>query len=287
MRILTEPNWSFGRDGDLLKIFRERLDTPGITVHYLKSNIDHNRTITAFSGEHAEVGAAIIDLCNCYFPRADLNRHHGSHPRIGALDVCPFVCPEPCDNEEMLDWVERIAKRLADRFEIPVFLYEKSEKGRHEADLPALRKGGFGGLAGRVLNPDFGPEVAHVRLGASVIGWRDFLTALYVTFDTSDLTFAKAVAKDVRRLRSEGDPRFLGARCFAMALPSEERTQIALNLSLPDITTVDPILEWIYERAVTKNVRVIGPELVGVIRDEDLKHATRLPHNLQQVIETH
>lgn len=284
MQVLSAPNWSFGRDSALLRSFIERLDVPGITVHYAQSNVDHNRTVTVFSGDHAEVSHAVLDLCDLYFPTADLNRHIGTHPRIGALDVCPFVLLDSSEKEEMLDWVERIAKRIAERHDLPVYLYEKSEKGRHEADLPALRKGGFGGLMGRVLDPDFGPQVAHVRLGASVVGWRDFIVTMNFTFDSPDLEFAKQVSKEVRTLRSDGDSRFLGVRSFAMALPSQERTQIALNVTLPDITPIDPILEWVSARAVSAGVREVGPELVGVIRDKDATRATRLPHKDRQVV---
>lgn len=286
MRILAVPNWSFGRDSALLRRFRDVLEGHGLDVHYLKSDVDHNRSVSAYSGEHERVAAATIDLCGAAFPSIDLNRHVGVHPRIGALDVCPFVAPWGCEPSEIHSWVDGVAGEVAARYGVPVFLYEKSEKGRHEADLPTLRKGGFGALLGRDLVPDFGPVRAHPLLGATVLGWRDFLIAMNVDFEEPDVSFAKRLAKSVRTLRSEGDPRFLGVRALGFPLPSRGHSQLSLNLTLPDLTPVDPVLEWVYEQAVNKGVRVIGPELVGVVRDSDMEHATRLPVAKEQVVKT-
>lgn len=286
MQVLTVPNWSFGRDSDLLRKFRDVLELYGVHVYYVASDADHNRTVTAFSGEAREVGAALFDLCEMAFPRIDLNRHVGVHPRIGALDVCPFVTPWGCVPEEMQSWVDSVAEQIAEAFEVPVFLYEKSEKGRHEADLPSLRKGGFGALLERELYPDFGPSEAHHRLGASVLGWRDFLIAMNIEFESDDVVFARSLAKRVRTLRAEGDPRFLGVRALGLPLPSKGHCQLSLNLTLPDLTPVDPVIEWVYEQAVARSLRVVGPELIGVIRDVDMEHATRLPVQREQVVVT-
>lgn len=286
MQVLTIPNWSFGRDTSLTGQFRDALELLGLEVHYLESDVDHNRTVSAFSGPHESVATALIDLCGIAFPRIDLNRHSGVHPRIGALDVCPLVTPWGCEQDEMGQWVDEVASEIADKFEVPVFLYEKSEKGRHEAHLPGLRKGGFGGLLGRALEPDFGPVHAHPLLGATVLGWRDFLVAINIDLETTDLALVKRLAKKVRTLRSEGDPRFLGARALGLPLPSRNHCQLSINLTLPDLTPVDPVIEWVQEQCVSLGVRIIGPELIGVIRDVDMEHATRLPVKSEQVVRT-
>lgn len=286
MRILTVPNWSFGRNKDLLCQFQDALDAYGVEVHYLASDVDHNRTVSAFSGQHEAVVDALIGLCAAALPSIDLNRHIGVHPRIGALDVCPFVTPWGCDRDEMLAWVDDVAAEFATRFQVPVFLYEKSEKGRHEADLPTLRKGGFGGLLDRALEPDFGPPRAHPLLGATILGWRDFLVAFNIDLETTDLGFTKRLARQVRALRAEGDPRFLGVRALGLPLSSRHLCQVSFNLTLPDLTPIDPVIEWVNEQCVTKGVRVVGQELVGVVRDVDMEHATRLPVKRRQVIVT-
>jgi len=291
MQLLTVPNWSFGRDKALLRKFREILSSDLITLHYCESDVDHNRTVTAFSGDEEVLTNTIVRLAMEAFDSIDLTRHVGVHPRIGALDVCPFVICKPdrrpADIQLMnaLAVAEKTADLLAGMFDLPVFLYEKSERGRHEADLPSLRKGGFGALLERELKPDFGPSRAHPRLGMTVLGVRDFLIALNVNVEGEDLEVAKKLARQIRQLRTEGDARFLGVRALGLPLTSRKLTQISLNLTLPDLTPVDPIVEWIYEQVTAIDVRIANTELIGVIRDIDVPTASRLPIKPSQIVE--
>ncbi len=288
MRVLTVPNWSFGRDRRLLLACREALDRWPLAVHFCESDVDHNRTVTAFSGEQEPVEEALLDLARLVLPAIDLNRHTGVHPRIGGLDVCPFLPLAPLSTkvrrERFLSWVEGVGASLAEAFEIPVFLYEKSERGRHESDLPTLRSGGFGGLLDRPLRPDFGPTRAHPHLGATVLGWRDFLIAMNANLRTTDLSAAKRVAGAIRRLRAEGDPRFLGVRSLGFPLASRELVQVSINVTMPDLTPIDPILEFVAGHAWDMGVEVAEHELIGVIREQDLPTATRLYPRPAQIV---
>lgn len=286
MRLLTVPNWSFGRDTELLRRCKSILDSaPRLEVHYAAGDIDHNRTVTAFTGDSNIVFETLLALADTILQRIDLNRHVGVHPRIGALDVCPFVIYE----QEDLDWakveVQHFAHQFAETFEVPVFLYEQSEQGRHESDLPTLRKGGFGGLHNKVLNPDYGPPTAHPRWGVTIMGVRSFLIAMNVNLRTTDVAIAKSIAREIRNLRSEGDERFLGVRALGFPLASQQLSQVSLNLTLPDITPVDPIIEWIEHRAYKAGILVENSELIGVIRQKDLSKSSKLPIDPRQVVE--
>lgn len=283
MPLLAVPNWSFGRNRALMVAFQEILAEHEVTVHYLEGDVDHNRTVSAYSGPAGAVAEATLDLAEAAFAAIDLNHHIGVHPRIGALDVCPFIAVDN-DLTTALLTAERVAEELAERFSVPVYLYEKSEHGRHEADLPSLRKGGFGGLMGKVLQPDYGPPMAHQRLGVSVVGVRDFLIAMNVNLETPDPSIAKLIASMIRSMRAQGDPRFLGVRALGFSLASREITQVSLNLSLPDITPVDPIIEWIRGEARSHGVPCRDTELIGVIRARDLAQASRLPIRAAQVV---
>ena len=286
MRLLTVPNWSFGRNTPLLHQFREVLSNPKVVVHYCQGDVDHNRTVTAFSGTPAALLEALVKLCDLAFDAIDLNRHLGVHPRIGALDVCPFV-PLTSSEKDFLQAnavAERLSATIAGRFGVPVYLYERSERGCHEADLPSLRKGGFGGLAERVLNPDFGPNRAHPLLGVSVVGVRDFLIACNVDLVSEDIAVAQRIAKLIRTLRTDGDPRFLGVRALGLQLASRKLIQVSLNITLPDITPVDPVIEWVFEQAASSKIRIAGTELIGVIRDVDVPTASRLPIREAQIV---
>lgn len=284
MRLLTVPNWSFGRSPSLLRGFSQILGAHPVTVHYLQGDLDHNRTVSAFSGEAEVLGNVLLQLAEKAFDAIDLNRHVGVHPRIGALDVLPFLSFRPEDIDGALELAESFAKSLAERFDIPVFLYERSEKGRHEGDLPSLRRGGFGSLLERELHPDYGPSRAHPRLGATVVGVRDPLIALNVDLRHPLATTARQIASEIRNLRTEGDATFLGVRALGLTLPSREMSQVSLNITLPDLTPVDPIVEWIERRALELGVASAGPELIGVIAARHLEHATRVPFDPAQVV---
>ena len=284
MHLLTVPNWSFGRSAALHRAFADALGRYPITVHYLRGDVDHNRTVSAFSGGSESVAAALLELAERAFAAIDLRQHDGAHPRIGALDVLPFVCERPEDRPEALVFAERFGRTLAERFELPVVLYERSERGRHEGDLPTLRKGGFKGLAGRDLRPDFGPVEAHPRLGATVVGVRDPLVALNVDLRHPMATVAKTIAREIRERRAAGDEAFLGVRALGLSLPSREMSQVSLNVTLPDLTPLDPLVEWIEARALALGVASAGPELIGVLPRGCVAGATRVPYESSQVV---
>jgi glutamate formiminotransferase len=286
MRVLTVPNWSFGRNRALLRRFETLLTRSDLKVHFLDSDVDHNRTVSAFSGDEAPVLDVLVELASEAFDAIDLNHHLGVHPRIGALDVCPFV---PLDGQkdgvEVANaLVERFAATLAGRFQVPVFLYEKSERGRHEADLPTLRKGGFGALLEQTIHPDFGPDKCHPRLGVTVMGVRDFVLAVNVDLRHEDPVVARRIAGTIRTLRAEGDPRFLGVRAQGWPLVSRKMSQVSMTITLPDLTDVDPIVEWIIDEARRAGVGFVKTELIGVIRPQDLPGATRLEIHPDQIV---
>lgn len=284
MRILTIPNWSFGRSPALDRCFAETLGKHPVSVHYLQGDPDHNRTVSAFSGLPEDVERALLELSGHAFAAVDLQRHVGVHPRIGALDVLPFVASSPEDLDEALVFTESFARKLAERYDIPVFLYERSERGRHEGDLPSLRKGGFASLLERELRPDFGPSRAHPRLGATVVGVRDPLVALNVDLRHPIATVARQIAGEIRDRRTQGDPAFLGVRALGLTLPSREMSQVSLNVTLPDLTPLDPIVGWIESRALELGVASAGPELIGVIPKPHVAGASRVPIAAAQIV---
>jgi glutamate formiminotransferase len=283
MRLLAVPNWSFGRNTLLLDRFKQVLESADVVTHYCESDVDHNRTVTAFSGGEEEVRQTLLALCDLAFDSIDLRNHVGVHPRVGALDVCPFVLLDG-DLLDGLAFAEYTASRIASTYEIPVFLYEKSERGRHESDLPSLRKGGFGSLIEKELNPDFGLKRAHPALGATICGLRDHLIAFNINFRNENAAFAGNLASRARKMRLNGDERFLGTRALGFSLASKGWTQLSINLTLPDLTYVDPIVEWARKQAESSDIAVAGTELIGVIRAQDLLGASCLPIRFTQVV---
>ncbi|MBX3095922.1 MAG: hypothetical protein KF812_03595 [Fimbriimonadaceae bacterium] len=292
-QVLTVPNWSFGRDRRLLAAVQELLVSAPVNLHFAESDPDHNRTVTAFSGRREDVGKALLDLCALILPAVDLNRHMGVHPRIGALDVCPFVpLWQPVSPGEAADlnlWIRGFGRTFAEQFEVPVFLYEHSETGNHASDLPSLRRLGFGGLMDQTLAPDFGPDCIHPFCGATVMGHRDFLLAVNVNLQNPDASAAQTVASVIRRKRRLGDPLFTGVRALGLALGIQGISQVSMNITKPDLIQLDPLLEWVSGECDRRGATTAFYELIGVIRDRDMEHTTRLhPHPEQIVrIETH
>jgi glutamate formiminotransferase len=281
MPILCVANWSEGRNEVTLGDMRWALHNGNCTVHFDGSDYDHNRVVTAFSGDAADVRRTLFSLVAVAFDAIDMRKHKGVHPRIGALDVCPFiVLNETEDLEYVLDWTAQIAKSIALKYKLPIFLYEKSETGKHARDLPSLRKGQYEGLMGRTLDPDFGTTNVNPWLGATVMGVRDWLLAVNVNLAESDPTRAREIARRMRELR-ESDSRFTGVRALGLPLPSKGLSQVSMNMTQPDVTRFDEVYDWI----AGEGVEIVETELIGVIRERDLPFSTRLEPKPEQILQ--
>jgi glutamate formiminotransferase len=283
MRLLSVPNWSFDKQHPAYQDMQTILGRFPLETHYLQSDPDHNRTVLAFSASHEIVFEVLRELCMVLLPQIDLTQHKGIHPRIGALDVCPFILYPEDDFREASLWVEEWARWLSKTFDLPVFLYEKSAK-QGPAELPLLRGKGFEQLLNKPLRPDLGPSALHSKLGATITGIRDFLIAMNINLATQDLAFAKKLAAEIRALRDQGDPRFAGVRALGFDLTSRGMVQVSLNLIQPDQTSPDFFVEWVSEKCAQARVVVEGTELIGVIRRKDLPKATLLEIRRAQVV---
>lgn len=287
MEILASPQWSFGRDRALLREFAEIIDLFGLHCHYLSAEPDHNRTFTAFSGDAVPVFEAMERLCVAEFPRIDLQRQAAGFPRLGALDVCPFVLLEEDSERSLLvlnRFIDQFSWTLGDFYALPVFYCERSERGRPESELASMRRGGFGALLDRELRPDYGPAAANPSLGVTSIGRRDFFLTVNVNLRTEDIGVAKALTAKLREERSEGDERFLGVSALALRLPTKEQTQVHLTLALPDLTPVDAIVKWARKEASRHGALVGTTSFVGAVRPQDLDGGALARHRPEQVL---
>lgn len=264
------------------------LDKMRLTVHDMAIEIDLNRTTIAFSGESIRVSEGLLGLAELILPRIDLNRHVSIFPRTGALDRCPVT---PLENfrskiraQRFKTWVEETANTFATTYQVPVFLCDRSEVERAESELFLLRKGGFGGLIDRELSPDFGPTRANSLLGISFFGWRDFVLNINVIIKSDNSDAAKRIANKIRMMRSEGDPRMIGVKSLGASLPSREASVLSLQLTLPEATPPDLILEFVRSQVEIGGHEILNCELEGVIRSSDLPFATLLYPRLEQII---
>lgn len=279
--MLSVPNWSEGRHPQVEELAREAMAAAGVQIHFNEADPDHNRIVTAFSGDTNQVRAALFQLCDTLLPLIDLTTHTGAHPRIGALDVCPFVLQQQdgMTETDALAYVEAIASAFAETYQVPVLLYEKSERGRHAKDLPTLRKGGFEAVQGKEIPADFGPNRPHPRWGVTVMGLRDPLLAVNAVLPIEQYELAQTLARVIRNAR-DADPRFHGIRAIATRLPEQCIAQVSMNFTKPDETSVNEVVQWLASRGA----KVLRVELIGVVRESDLAKGSVLDYRPEQIV---
>lgn len=276
-RIVAVPNWSFF-DPDLCMQAKKLLGQDSVRVHYCKGDIDHQRTVTAFSGDQPTVFEAALNLANLLLPKIDLQEQHGVHPRVGALDVMPFVLlagSEP----ELINACRKWASRFSRKFNIPYHLYEKAAYEGKESRLPYLRGQMHDLHAPIELKAD-----PHPHWGVSIIGVRDFLLATNIDVDSPNARFVKDLARQIRTQREEGDPTLAGVRALGFELKSRGITQLSINMTQPNVTRFDDVYQVALQELKAKGVSIVGTELIGIIRERDLAGAQYLRFDPSQVV---
>jgi len=231
----------------------------------VKPDAAHHRTVFSFAGEPAAVKAAVLALFDTALPRIDLRRHSGEHPRVGAVDVVPFV---PIDGVTMADCVgmaKEVGAEVSKRHNLPVFLYEEAAASPARRNLEDIRRGEFEGLTAKLQQadwaPDFGPRAPHPSAGASVIGARMALIAYNVNLLTNRLDVAKKVATAVRQ--SSGGLRFVKA--MGVDLADRGIVQVSMNLTNFEKTPIFRVFELVKREAARYGVSVLESEIIGLV----------------------
>ena len=243
---------------------------PNVFLLDVQSDPDHHRSVFTFVGEPEAVAEAVFRLFEAALPRIDLRRHRGEHPRMGAVDVVPFV---PVRGVTMADCVElanKVGEEIWRRFRVPVYLYGEAATRPERADLSEIRKGEFEGFFEKIKDPkwhpDFGEPEVHPTAGVTAVGAREFLIAFNVNLGTSDLRVAKEIAKAVRF--SSGGLRYVKA--LGMELKERGIVQVSMNLTNFRNTPLPRVLELVRREAARFGVPVVGTEIVGLIPEEAL-----------------
>lgn len=270
------PNLSEGRRSEVVgELARAAASEPGAALLDVSSDPDHNRTVLTLAGEPQALHAALLRLFETALERIDLTRHQGAHPRVGAVDVVPFV---PLGGATMADAVaaaERLGAAVAERFALPVFLYEEAARQPGRRRLPDVRRGGFEALPQRLADPgwapDFGPGRPHPTAGATIIGARFFLIAYNVVLETGDPAVARRIAARVR----ESGGGLPAVRAIGVALASRGRAQVSMNLLDYRRTSMGAALERVRQEAEALGTQVVGSEIVGLVPEAAVDAAVR------------
>ncbi len=283
------PNVSEGRDPDVIAALAAavtRVDR--VRLLHVDSGVDAHRTVFTLVGAPEAVGDAAIALAHGVAARLDMRGHHGAHPRLGALDVCPFVPVRATTLTRCVALARRVGATLAHDLGLPIYMYEAAAFDPARRALPLLRAGQFEGLPAKLrdpaFTPDFGPALAHPTMGAAIVGARPVLIAWNLSLDTADVSVARTLAARVRAsgyTTREGaeevhHPGLLPAvRAIGWHMPSYAHAQVSLNLLDFTVTPLHVAYRVVAEEAATLGARVIGSELVGLVPLEALRAAGR------------
>jgi glutamate formiminotransferase len=249
------PNVSEGNDIVLLDACARAIENAGATLAHRTSDSVHNRSVFTFFGSRTHVLDAAIALAAVASERIDLREHRGAHPRIGALDVLPFVPFGSATEGDAIDLARDAATQIWERFRVPSYYYG-AITGRL---LPDVRAGGFEGLAARGDAPDVGDE-PHPRCGAIAVGVRAPLVAFNVVLATDDLGLARRIAASLRE--RGGGLRTL--RVLGIQL-GDGRVQVSCNLTDPQATPLRRVVGAIRVLAARAGVATVGTELIGLV----------------------
>ncbi|HVU96473.1 MAG TPA: glutamate formimidoyltransferase [Puia sp.] len=283
------PNFSEGRNPETIKQITTGIEAvPGVRLLNVDPGKATNRTVVTFVG-HPQ---AVIDAAFLAIKKAgeliDMRNHTGEHPRMGATDVCPLIPIAGITMEETAVWAQRLAKRVGEELQIPVYLYEAAQTDKRRDNLSVIRAGEYEGFFKKIKlpewKPDFGPAEFDARRGGTVIGARDFLVAYNVNLNTTSTRRANAVAFDVReagRTVKEGEkstqvPGTLkSVKAIGWYIEEYGMAQISMNLTNIRVTPVHIAFDEVCRKAAERGLRVTGSELVGLIPLQSMLDAGR------------
>ena len=266
------PNFSEGRRPEVIEaILAEITSVPGIVLLEKEMDASHNRAVVTFVGDLEPCGEAAFRALKKAMQLIDLTKHQGEHPRMGAMDVCPFIPVSGVTEQECIELSRRVAKRIADELGIPTYLYEMAALRPDRTDLAVIRKGEFEGLREAVRTdpsraPDFGPRELHPTAGATVVGARFPLVAYNVNLATTDVEVAKKIAKTLRF--RDGGYKYVKAMGFK--IEEKNCAQVSMNMTNYTGTPLHRAYEAVKREAARYGVMTRESEIVGLVPQQAL-----------------
>ncbi len=285
------PNFSEGNDMNVIKQITDEIERiEGVRLLDVDPGKATNRTVVTFVGAPDEVIEAAFQAIKKASELIDMSKHHGEHPRFGATDVCPLVPISNITMEETVDYAHKLAKRVGEELEIPVYCYEFAAREEKRRNLANVRSGEYEGLKEKLADPewkpDFGPAKFNAQAGATAISARNFLVAYNINLNTTSTRRANAIAFDVReagRVKREGNPitgkivkdengnsvRIPGTlkktKAIGWYIKEYGIAQISMNLTDITVTSIHQAFDEVSEKARLRGIRVTGSELVGLV----------------------
>ena len=268
------PNFSEGKDKEKINRIMSVFDNhEQVKVISHEPDADYNRTVVTLIGPPDAMVDAIVDLVGVAKDEIDLTQHEGIHPRMGAVDVIPFVPVENMDIEACVELSKRTGEKIAKTHDVPVFLYAESASKRYRKSLPKIRKGEFEGMKEKIKKdkwaPDYGEATIHPTFGAVAVGAREFLIAYNIDLDTDDKSIAKKLSRVIRK--SSGGFQYIQAG--PAFLEERGHVQVTMNILNYKKNPIYRIFEVVKMEAKRYNVDVPSAEIVGLIPKDALEES--------------
>lgn len=265
------PNFSEGRDLEKIeKIVQPLRGKDGVKLLNYEADKNYNRLVVTVIGEPQKVKDAVLEAIGVATDIIDMNTHKGQHSRFGATDVCPFIPIKDMSMDDAINLAKELGDEVANRYKIPVFLYENAATKSDRENLATVRKGEYEGLDNKLKDanwmPDFGDAKKHPTAGAVAIGARRPLIAYNINLDTTNIEIASKIAKTIRH--SSGGYRFIKAG--PVEVPERNMTQVTMNLTDYTKTSMYRAFEAVKMEARRYGVNVTGSEIVGLCPMEAL-----------------
>ncbi|KAJ48859.1 glutamate formiminotransferase [Clostridium tetanomorphum] len=268
------PNFSEGRDLDKIeKIVNAFRRKEGVKLIDYNNDVNLNRTIVILMGEPQKIKNAVLEAMGIAIEIIDMREHKGQHPRIGAVDVIPFI---PLKNMSMLEAVnlsKELAKEAGERFKIPIYLYEKSATRPERESLVNIRRGQYEGMAKKMnrpeWKPDFGPDELNITAGATVVGARMPYIFFNINLDTKNIAVADKIAKNIRF--SNGGLRF--CKAIGVKIYDNELVQVSIDITDYNTMSLYTVFEMVKMESRRFGVNVISSEIVGLVPMSALLHS--------------
>ena len=258
------PNISEGRRPEVVAACVQAVaSADGVKVLHFTSDYDHNRSVITFAGSPDGVVEAAVRLCKKASELIDLTKHTGEHPRMGAVDVCPFIAVKNVSEEEITELAKTAGKRIYEEACVPVYLYEKAASAPHRQNLADVRRGQFEGLPEKTNLPEWQPDFGigyHETAGITIVGAREFLIAFNIELDTDDVEIAKNIAKTIR-FSSGGYPC---VKALGLMLHETNTAQVSINFTDYKTTSLYTVVDKVREEAAKYGTTVKCTELIGL-----------------------
>jgi glutamate formiminotransferase len=260
------PNFSEGRREDVIEAVADAVrGVPGVRLLDVSSNPDHNRTVLTFVGLPDAVAEAAFRATTKAVELIDMNQHKGEHPRIGAMDVVPFVPVSGMTMDDAVALAQQVGKRIADQLLVPVYLYAAAAATPARKRLPDVRQGQYEGLKEAIAlperRPDFGEPRLHPTAGATAVGARPPLIAFNVNLGTTNLQIAKTIGKALR----ESSGGLVNVQAMGVDLSEQGIVQVSMNLLDYTRTPIHRAYEMVRSEASRYGVPVVGCEIIGLV----------------------